>query len=406
MVGAIASAAVQPRAVVVGASLAGLRAAETLRRTGHDGPITIVGAERHPPYDRPPLSKQILTGKAGPEDVVLVVDAELDAEWLLGVAVTGLDLDRKRVRLAEGDEVPFDMLVIATGAAPRVLPGATRGPGVHYLRTIDDAIALRDDLVKAERVVVIGAGFIGLEVAASARQRGLSVTVIEVLPVPLERAIGPEMGAAIAATHGRHGVEVLLGAAFDGLVGAGRVEAVRLAGGGLIPADLVVVGIGVTPATAWLDGSGVEVGDGILCDSRLRVRADGRWRPDVVAAGDVARWVHPGYGEAVRIEHWTNAADQGEAAARSLLEGDGAPTFSPTPYFWSDQFGTKIQFVGETRPGDVVSVLEGDPADDRFVAAYGRAGRLVAAIGMRRPTRVMALQRLIAAGGSFPPPDA
>jgi NADPH-dependent 2,4-dienoyl-CoA reductase/sulfur reductase-like enzyme len=381
-----------------------LRAAETLRRGGHDGPLIIIGAERHPPYDRPPLSKQILTGKAGPEDIVLPVEAGLDAEWLLGTAATGLDLDRSRVRLADGSEVPFDLLVVATGAAPRILPGAAPGSGVHYLRTIDDALALRDDLAESEQMVVIGAGFIGLEVAASARQRGLEVTVVEVLPVPLERAIGREMGAAIAATHGRHGVEVLLGNAFDGLVGAGRVEGVRLAGGGVVPADLVVVGIGVVPVTGWLDGSGLEISDGVLCDSRLRVRARGQWRADIVAAGDVARWNHPGYGDSVRIEHWTNAADQGEAAARTLLDGDAAPPFAPTPYFWSDQFGIKIQFVGHARPGDVVSVLEGDPADDRFVAAYGRDGRLVAALGLRRPARVMALQRLIAEGAPFPPP--
>jgi NADPH-dependent 2,4-dienoyl-CoA reductase/sulfur reductase-like enzyme len=372
---------------------------------GQDGPITIIGAEPHPPYDRPPLSKQVLTGKADTKDLFFPVEADLEAEWLLGTAATGLDLDQKRVRVGHGDEVPFDLLVVATGAEPRALPGAARGPGVHYLRTIDDAVALRGDLAEAERVVVIGAGFIGLEVAASARQRGVEVTVIEVLPVPLERAIGPEMGAAIAGTHGRRGVEVLLGTAFDGLVGASRVEAVRLAGGGLIPADLVVVGIGVAPATAWLDGSGVEVSDGILCDSRLRVRAGGRWRPDVVAAGDVARWMHPGYGEAVRIEHWTNAAEQGEAAAGTLLEGEAAPVFSPVPYFWSDQYGNMIQFVGEARPGDVVKVLEGDPADDRFLAAYGRDGRLVAALGMRRPARVMALKQLIADGAPFPPPQ-
>jgi NADPH-dependent 2,4-dienoyl-CoA reductase/sulfur reductase-like enzyme len=179
---------------------------------------------------------------------------------------------------------------------------------------------------------------------------------------------------------------------------------VRLAGGTVIPADVVVVGIGVTPTTGWLEGSGLDLADGVVCDERLRALSGGRPRPDIVAVGDVARWTHPGYGETVRIEHWTNAADQGEAAARTLLEGDGAPPYAPTPYFWSDQHGAKLQFVGATRPGDTVTVIEGDPAEDRFVAAYGRNGRLVAALGVRRPARVMALQRLIASGSPFPPP--
>jgi NADPH-dependent 2,4-dienoyl-CoA reductase/sulfur reductase-like enzyme len=399
--------------VVVGASLAGLRAAEALRRAGHDGPLTIIGAESHRPYDRPPLSKQILTGKAEPSDTALLVDDGLDIEWQLGVRATGLDLDRRRVRVSAGDGgsgeggdrdyVPFDRLIIATGAHPRVLRGMEPGPGVHYLRTIDDAIALRDDLARAERAVVIGAGFIGLEVAASAHQRGVEVTVLEALPVPLERAIGAEMGAAIAAMHGRHGVDVQVNVGVEGLVGTGRIEGVRLAGGTVIPADLVVVGIGVAPTTGWLAGSGVDLADGVVSDERLRVLVGGRPRPDIVAVGDVARWTHAGYGESVRVEHWTNAADQGEAAARALVEGTAAPPYTPTPYFWSDQHGAKIQFVGETRPGDEVMVVEGDPAEDRFVAVYGRGGRLVAALGMRRPAQVMAFQRQIAAGAPFPP---
>ncbi len=397
----------QRHIVVVGASLGGLRAAHFLRSSGHDGPLTILGAEPHLPYDRPPLSKQILTGKADREDVALRLEDGLGAEWLLGTPATGLDLDRKLVQVAGGDQVAFDQLVIATGAHPRRLPGADPGPGVHYLRTIDDAITLRDDLAIADRVVVIGAGFIGLEVAASARQLDRQVTVVEVLPVPLERAIGAEMGAAVAEAHRRHEVDVLLSTTFEGLVGGrgdGRVEGVRVGGGRVIPADVVVVGIGVAPTTAWLNGSGIEVADGIVCNERLQVRANGHWQTDVVAVGDVARWTHPGYGATVRIEHWTNAVDQAEAAVRTLLEGDQAPPYAPTPYFWSDQFGVKIQFVGETRPGDQLMILEGDPADDRFVAAYGRGGRLVAALGVRRPARVMALQRLIAAGGPFPPP--
>jgi 3-phenylpropionate/trans-cinnamate dioxygenase ferredoxin reductase component len=392
----------QRRAVVVGASLGGLRAAESLRRGGYDGVLTIIGAERHLPYDRPPLSKQILTGKAGPDDLALRLDADLDAEWQLGIEATGLDLDRRLVQVATGDDVPFDVLVIATGAHPRTLLGAAPGPGVHHLRTLEDAIALRDDLGVASRAVVVGAGFIGLEVAASARTLGIDVTVVEALPVPLERAVGARMGAVLADLHRRHQVDVRLGVGVAGLVGTDRVEGVRLADGAVVPAEVVVVGVGVAPATAWLDRSGVDLSDGVLCDDRLRVLVDGQPRPDVVAVGDVTRWRHPGYGRSVRVEHWTNAAEQGEAAARTLLKGEGAPPFAPTPYFWSDQFGVKIQFVGETLAGDEVAVLEGDPAEDRFVAAYGREGRLVAALGVRRPGRVLALQALIGSGAAFP----
>ncbi|HEY3810131.1 MAG TPA: FAD-dependent oxidoreductase, partial [Acidimicrobiales bacterium] len=239
----------QPRAVVVGASLAGLRTAEALRRAGHDGPLAIVGAESHPPYDRPPLSKQILTGKAEPDDLVLTIEDGFEADWHLGTRAVGLDLGRRRVRLESGEDRPFERLVIATGAHPRLLPGAEPGKGVHYLRTVDDALALRADLATAGRAVVIGAGFIGLEVAASAHQLGVGVTVVEALPVPLERAIGPEMGAVVAAMQRRHGVAVEVGVGFDGLVGSDRVEGVRLTDGRVIPADVVVVGVGVAPST-------------------------------------------------------------------------------------------------------------------------------------------------------------
>ncbi|MGH9114390.1 MAG: NAD(P)/FAD-dependent oxidoreductase, partial [Acidimicrobiales bacterium] len=372
----------RPRAVIVGASLAGLRAAEALRQGGHDGPLTIVGAETHLPYDRPPLSKQILTGRAEAGDVALHIDDALDAEWLLGREATGLDLAARRVRLAApeaapgpglasgvlsahdtGSYLPFDLLVIATGAHPRALRGFDAGGGVHYLRTLDDALALRLDLERAGEVVVIGGGFIGLEVASSAHARGARATVLEALPVPLERAIGPRAGAAIAALHERRGVEVRTGVSVTGVLRAGRklpggpgpfragtgppgggeaqrsgggdhrVDGVLLGDGTVVRADLVVVGVGVTPATGWLDASGVDLADGVVCDQSLRVMAGGRAVPGVVAAGDVARWPHPGYHEAVRIEHWTNAAEQGVAAARSLLEGDRAPAYAPTPYF-------------------------------------------------------------------------
>jgi NADPH-dependent 2,4-dienoyl-CoA reductase/sulfur reductase-like enzyme len=399
---------VQERAVIVGASLSGLRAAEWLRRGGHDGPLTMIGQEAHYPYDRPPLSKQVLTGKAGPDDIALHLEEGFEAEWRLGVAATSLDTEARVVRLDDGDEVPWDRLVIATGAHPRQMPWAPPGPAVHYLRTLEDSLHLRDEIDRAERVAVIGAGFIGLEVASSAHQRGTPVTVIEALPVPLERAIGLEMGQAVADLQRRHEIDLRLGVGVDGLVRTGgeegKVEGVLLVDGTVVEADLVVVGIGVVPTTRWLEGSGLDLADGVRCDERLRVLQDGRARADMVAVGDVARWKHPGHDVPMRIEHWTNAADQGEAAARALLDGEAAPPYAPTPYFWSDQHGLKLQFVGEARPTDTVTLLEGDPGDDRFVAAYGRDGRLVAALGIRRPARIMALQRMIAAGTEFPPP--
>lgn len=392
-----------PRAVVVGASLAGLRAAEGLRRGGHDGPLTIVGAERHRPYDRPPLSKQVLTGKVEPEATALHEAGELEAEWVLGTEATNLDTDKRVVLLAGGEELPYDQLVIATGARPRMLRGFEPGPGVHYLRTIDDAIRLRDELSGASSLAVIGAGFIGLEVAASASQRGLDVTVLEALPIPLDRAIGETMGTQIADLHRRRGIDLRTDVIVEGRVGNGRIEGLRLSGGEIVPADAVVVGIGVAPETSWLEDSNVDLNDGVLCDERLRVLSGGRPLPGVVAAGDVARWPHPGWSRLARVEHWTNAVEQGEAAARTLLEGGGAPAFAPVPYFWSDQFGLKIQFVGETVPGDEVALIEGSFEEERFLVAYGRAGRLVAALGIRRPARVMAMQRLIGERAPFPP---
>lgn len=397
------------RIVIVGASLAGLRAAESLRHHGHEGPITIVGEERHRPYDRPPLSKQVLTGKIEADGARLSIPDDLDVEWLLGVAATGLDLDRRRVLAGEQGDLPFDGLVIATGAQPRVLPGAPPGPGVHYLRTIDESVALRDDLRMSEALVVIGAGFIGLEVASSAQALGVPAVVLEALPVPLERALGAEMGLALMDWHRTKGVDVRAGIGVQELVlregGSGRPEAVRLQDGSLVAADTVVVGVGVTPTTDWLSGSGLDLADGVRCDSRLRALRNGTPVPGVVAAGDVARWDHSGYGGAVRVEHWTNATEAGEAAARTLLLGDQAEPYEPVPYFWSDQHGVKIQFVGRSSPGDDTLVLEGSFDDDRVLVAYGAGDRLVAALGIRRPARVMALQRLISAGSPFPPPD-
>lgn len=392
------------RIVIVGASLAGLRAAEGLRHHGHEGSITVVGAETHLPYDRPPLSKRVLTGKTDPAGTALALPENLDVEWVLGAPATGLDIEQRRVRLESGD-LPYDGLVIATGAQPRVLKGAPAGPGIHYLRTIDDSIALRADLERSEGLVVIGAGFIGLEVASSAQELGVPTVVLEALPVPLERALGPDMGRAVMEWHRSKGTDIRAGVGVDELVlrHDGRPEGVRLSDRTVVPADTVVVGIGVSPVTGWLGGSGVDLSDGVHCDSRLRVLAGGRPLPRVVAAGDVARWAHPGYADTVRVEHWTNATEAGEAAARTLLLGDEADEYDPIPYFWSDQHGVKLQFVGLAEPGDETAFVEGSFDEDRLLVAYGRAGRLVGALGMRRPARVMALQRSIAEGGAYPP---
>lgn len=401
-----------PRAVVVGASLAGLRAAEALRRNGHDGEITVIGAEAHPPYDRPPLSKQVLTGKADAAAITLERSDADGIEWMLDTRATNLDIGRRRITVETAaasstnarDEVPYDLLVIATGSEPRVLRSFEPSTGAHYLRTLDDAIRLRAALLEASAAVVIGAGFIGLEVASSAASLGVDVTVLEALPVPLSRAIGDDMGNAIAEFHRRHGVKVRTGIAVESVVGSNGVEGVRLARGEVVPGEVVVVGVGVNPMTEWLAGSGLDIDNGVLCDDRLRVLAGGHPVPGVVAAGDVARWLHPAYATTVRIEHWTNAAEQGEAAARTLLLGEAAPPFDPVPYFWSDQHGAKIQFVGEARRWDDVIVVDGSVEEERFAVAYGRDGRLTAALGMRRPAKVMALQKLIAEGAAFPPP--
>ncbi|MGH9074026.1 MAG: NAD(P)/FAD-dependent oxidoreductase, partial [Acidimicrobiales bacterium] len=331
--------------VVVGASLAGLRAVETLRRDGFAGRLFLVGAEEHfPPYDRPPLSKEVLTGAWEPERARLRIDDGLDVELLLGRRAVALDLGRREVTLAGGEALGFDGLVVATGAAPRRLAGVDDGlGGVAVLRTVEDCLALRDELDKEPAVVVIGAGFIGCEVASACRSRGLEVTVVEALPLPLVRVLGQEMSEMVVGLHRDHGVGFRLGVPVAGLRGSGRVEEVLLGGGTALPADLVVVAMGVVPETGWLAGSGLAIGDGVLLDESCTAVGVDR----VVAAGDVARWHNPVFGESMRVEHWTNAAEQGEAAASSLLRGrEAAEAFRPVPYFWSDQHGSRIQFVG------------------------------------------------------------
>jgi 3-phenylpropionate/trans-cinnamate dioxygenase ferredoxin reductase subunit len=358
-----------------------------------------VGEEAHQPYDRPPLSKQVLEGRWDVDRLPLRQEEGTGIDYLLGTRASALDVPNRRLTLDTGEVLPFDGLVIATGAAPRMIPGTPPLEGLHTLRTLEDCVALCRAFDAGPRVVVIGAGFIGAEVASSARYRGLEVTVLEALPVALGRVLGPDIGARCGQLHLDHGADLRLGVGVSGFRGTRRVEAVALVDGTVVDADLVVVGVGVAPVTGWLKGSGLTIDNGVVCDSRCRALGG---EGAIVAAGDVARWEHPRFGN-IRVEHWTNAVEQAQAAAATLLRGDEAPEFEPVPYFWSDQYETKIQYVGHAGPDDEVRVMEGDPDDGKFVAAYGRAGRTMAALSFSRPARIMAYRAAIAKGVAFPP---
>ncbi len=383
------------RIVIVGASLAGLRAAEELRTRGHAGTITIVGDEPHRPYDRPPLSKQVLAGAKTVESTALAVATgsidDLGLDWRLGESATGLDLGGCTVLLGGGERLPYDGLVIATGASPKRLPGTDHLDGVHTLRTLDDCLAIRTALdASPRRVAVVGAGFIGAEVAATCRGLGIDVSLIEALPVPLERGLGPSMGQVVAELHRDHGVDVRLGVGVVLIEGSQRVERVRLTDGAVLDVDLVVVGIGVGPNTAWLEESGLTLDNGVVCDATCLAA------PGVVAAGDVARWPNRRFDEVMRVEHWDNAIAMGTHAARTLLAGPGAADpYAPVPWFWSDQYDRKIQLAGRAGPTDSVEVVAGSVAERRFVALYGRAGTVVGVLGMNQAAKVMQLRSLV-----------
>jgi len=391
------------RLVVVGASLAGLRAVEAARKTGFDGEIVLIGAEAHLPYDRPPLSKAFLDsaedgGELAPAPYFRTEETlrdELDVDVRLGTAATGLDVER-RVVLAGDAEIAYDALVIATGASARLLPGCEGLAGVYPLRTLDDSLAVRDALESGARTVVIGAGFIGSEVAATARKRGLEATIVEALPTPLVRATGREMGAAIAALHQRHGTTLRCGVGVRAVEGNGSVERVVLDDGTEIPADLVVVGIGVVPSVDWLEGSGLTLDNGIRCDETLWTGV-----PGVYAAGDVASWLNPVLGERQRMENWTAAAEQGAAAARNALDPANAKPYGTVPYFWSDWYDVRIQFVGSP-DADEVELVDGDPdAGGRWVALYRRGDRLIGALTVNGQAEIMKYRGQILKGSSW-----
>ncbi|TCC35648.1 NAD(P)/FAD-dependent oxidoreductase [Kribbella speibonae] len=361
--------------LVVGASAAGLTTVEALRRQGFRDPITVLGAEWHPPYDRPPLSKQFLCGDWDEARTRLRPEAmlsALDVDFVLGDPAVGLD--GRTVRTASGRELSADTVVIATGLTPRRLPGPEL-EGVHVLRTLDDAAALRKDLTEAARVVVVGDGVLGAEVAATARKLGLAVTLAGPQAVPLEAQLGAVIGGLLGELHMAEGVELRLGTAVTGLTDVdGRVSGVLLADGEVLPADVVVVALGAEPATGWLDGSGLTIDNGIVCDAFCRA-ADG-----VYAAGDVARWQ---CGDSLlRLENRTNATEQALCVAANIL--GAAQPYRPIPYFWTDQFGTKIQVHGRPSADAAVTIAEGNVAD-RFVAHYRRDGRIVGVLGWNAP---------------------
>lgn len=371
--------------VVIGASLAGLRAAEALRLNGFAGNLTIVGEENVPPYNRPPLSKQILTGKYAPDDLRLPCADDLGARWALGRRATGLDV-AGRLDLDDGTTLAFDGAIVATGVSPRrpTVPGAAL-PGVHVLRTLDDALALKAALLPGRRLVVAGAGFIGCEVAASARQLGLEVTVIDPAPAMMGRVLASELSSVFEAIHRDRGVAFLPGRTVTAIEGAGHVEAVMLDDGTRCEADVVVFGIGSLPATGWLEGSGLTLANGLVCDEFcLALGGEGR----IAAAGDVAAWRNPAYGGALmRVEHWSNAVDQAAAAAANLLAERKVP-YAPLMSLWSDQYEFKLQALGAPALGDRTVIAHGSLPDRKFVAECWAGERLVGVIGVNMPPRV------------------
>ncbi|MCH7866426.1 MAG: FAD-dependent oxidoreductase [Myxococcales bacterium] len=380
---------------VVGTSLAGLRAIEALRREGYPGRICAIGEEPCMPYDRPPLSKQFLKGDWDADKIVLHHELADDEgiEWMLARRVTALDPGARRLVFEAGDTLDYDGLIIATGARARKFPNAPDLEGIFVLRTLADAEALRHALESKPRVAVIGAGFIGMEVAASCRERGLEVTVVEFLDTPLVRGLGCVLGEHVAGVFRERGVEVRCGVGVKGFVGKERVEALELEDGTRVEAEVVVVGIGATPATEWLEGSGLALDNGVLCDEFCAAAA-----PDVVVAGDVARWRDPRTGLATRVEHWTNAVEQSVHAARRLLLGEEVGPFEHVPYVWTDQFDLRIQIAGEVREGDKMRVGLGSLEAGRCLVLFGREGKLTGAVGFKRARQVNEFRDLIGQG--------
>jgi len=381
--------------VIVGASLAGLRAAQALRKRGFDGRLVMIGAEQHAPYDRPPLSKQLLSGEWSADKLYFHArekHAALELEQRLGHAARALDVRERTIALESGESVSYDGLVIATGASPRMLPHAAGFSGIHVLRTLDDALAVSEALHKRPRVTVVGAGFIGLEVAASCRKLGLPVSIVEPQRLPLLALLGEPVAQAVFQLHADHGVQFHLGTRVREFQGEGRVERVVLEDGSVIESELIIAGIGVVPETRWLEGSGVALSRGVLCDTTLATNV-----PDIVAAGDVVRWPNAATGgELTCVEHWSNAVEQGQAAAARLLDGPSVAPYQHQPYFWSDQYDRKYQCTGRVRAEDAFEVVQGGLDQATFAALYAREGRLCGVLTSNSPGVFLRARKLLA----------
>ncbi|MCX4817980.1 FAD-dependent oxidoreductase [Streptomyces sp. NBC_01239] len=381
--------------LVVGGSVAGLRTAESLRRFGYDGAVTVLESGGDLPYDRTALSKRVLSGEGGPDTVMLRGPEGLDklgVDFRLRTAARGLDSDGHQVWTTDGERIGYATLVVASGASPRLLPVGDQ-EAVHYLRTLSDALSLRGAVHSVTRVVVVGAGFIGSEVASVFAGTAASVTVVEPFPFPLARVLGDTVGARLARLHESRGVRLVLGRSVTDVRASGPERSVVLDDGSELAADLVIAGIGAVPNTDWLKGSGVEVDDGVLCDEFCRASA-----PDVFAVGDVARWFHPLLGEAVRVEHWTNAMEQASVVASNIARPENPRGFSAIPYVWSDQYGSRLQIIGRPRADDTLRTVLDEPADGAFGALYVRDGQVAGGYFENAPVHAMRLRRAITAG--------
>ena len=380
--------------VIVGAGIAGNAAAETLRKQGFEGKVHLVGAEPHRPYDRPPLSKEFLSGSKEQDKLFFKPEdfyAEHSIQLHLGTEATALDPTSKTLTLADGASLRFDKLLLATGSRVRTLPiPGSELEGIHYLRTIDDSQAIAQSMNSASRVVIVGAGFIGSEVAAVCKTAGLEVTVLEIQPQPMAHILGEEMGAIYANLHTSRGIDLRLQEGISGIRGSSRAEQVITDQGNAIDCDFVVIGVGIAPDTTLAKSAGLEVDRGILVDEHCQTS-----HPDIYAAGDVANWFHPGLGHRLRVEHWDNALNQGAAAAKSML---GAPEpYSPTLYFWSDQYDLNIQYLGHATEWDEIAI-RGNPGEEKFTAFYLKDGSVHGALVVNnfrdiRPTRTLIGQK-------------